>query len=101
MDVTARLAATSTAYLHVPARARRAGTPVTPTGVKIAILAGVNNPATADWHDATYADGTARLLIGPEGGDLTLEPGDYYVWARWAAGAETPVALAPGRLRIY
>ena len=101
MDVTARLAATSTEFVHVPVRARRAGTTMPLTGVKIAILAGADNPLPEEWWDAEYVDGAARLLIGPEGGAFTLERGEYYVWVRWAAGAETPVELAPGRLRIY
>lgn len=101
MDVTARLAATSSEFLHVPFRVRRGAAVGTPTAVKIAVLAGTDNPLPEDWWDAEYVDGAARILIGPEGGTFSLERGDYLVWVRWAAGAESPVEQAPGRLRIY
>lgn len=101
MDITAKLATGGTEYLHVPLYARRIGTPVTPTGVKMAILAGASSPAAEDWVDAEYIDGHVRILVGPVGGAITLAPGDYYVWATCTAGIETPVKQAPGRLRVY
>ncbi|MFZ3592313.1 hypothetical protein [Streptomyces sp. BH104] len=69
--------ATSTEYLHVPASAP--GVDVTTFPVKIAVVAHGDNPAAGEWHEAEWADGKARILIGPDS-TITLTPGTYRVW---------------------
>lgn len=74
--------ATSTEYVHIPVTAP-AGVDLTGITPKIAILPVANrdNPSVADWHTGDWATATeARLLVGPDGGALTLTPGDYSVW---------------------
>lgn len=74
--------ATSTEYLHVSVTAPQ-GVDITGTPPKLAILPSTNrsNPVPDDWHTGDWTDGTqARLLIGPDGGTVTLTPGDYRVW---------------------
>lgn len=94
------LAATSTEYVHVPVATTDATAPDL-SAARIAIVDDNGNPADADWHDADLHEGNARLLVGPEGGALTLSAGvPYTVWVTWAAGAETPVYRA-GRIRVY
>jgi hypothetical protein len=50
------------------------------------------------WHEATYADGAARVLVGP--GALEFPPGDYMVWLRVTANPEVPVRQA-GRVVFF
>jgi hypothetical protein len=71
--------ASSTEYLHIPVTAP-AGTDLSGAPVKIAIVAHADNPAGAEWKTAEWADGEARLLIGPDGGAITLTRGTYRVW---------------------
>lgn len=74
--------ASSTEYMHIPVTPPT-GVDLTGTLPKIAILplSNRNNPTVADWHIGEWATTTeARLLIGPDGGALTLTPGDYKVW---------------------
>ncbi|GGU62745.1 hypothetical protein [Streptomyces lavendofoliae] len=95
MDV----AATSSEYLHITVTATLAGDPLTlTTPPQIAIIPGSTNPAEDDWHTGTWADGHARIRLGP--GGITLTPGTYWTWIRFAAGSEQPVHRA-GRIRIY
>jgi hypothetical protein len=72
--------ASSTEYLHVPVTAP-AGADLTATAVQIAVVAHSANPAGAEWQDATWQDGAARILVGP-GTSTPLAPGDYKVWLR-------------------
>lgn len=71
--------ASSTEYLHIPVTAP-AGTNLSGAPVKIAVVAHADNPSDAEWHTAEWADGDARLLIGPDGGALELTRGNYRVW---------------------
>lgn len=74
--------ASSTEYVHITVTAPT-GVDVTSTPPKIAILPMSNrtNPGVADWHTGDWASATeARLLVGPDGGALTLTTGDYRVW---------------------
>lgn len=77
------LAATTTQLIHVPV------TP--PTGVdisaipppRLAILPvfNRNNPADSDWLTGTWGDGPeALLMVGPDGGEITLTVGDYRLY---------------------
>lgn len=74
--------ASSTEYMHITVTTP-AGVDLTGTTPKIAILpmTNRNNPSVADWHTGEWASPTeARLLIGPDGGAITLTAGDYRVW---------------------
>lgn len=71
--------ASSTEYLHIPVTAP-AGVDLAGAPVQIAVVAHADNPADAEWKTADWADGNARLLIGPDGGTLTLTRGTYRVW---------------------
>ncbi|MEU1497276.1 hypothetical protein [Streptomyces sp. NPDC005732] len=70
--------ASSTEYLHVPVTAPP-GVDVTGAPVRIAVVAHRTNPADDEWQDAAWAEGAARILIGPDS-SLPLAPGDYRVW---------------------
>ncbi|GAX57317.1 hypothetical protein [Streptomyces olivochromogenes] len=89
--------ATSTEYVHVPVTAP-AGVDITGTPPKLAFLPVSNrdNPVTSDWQTGTWANGTeARLLIGPDGGALTLAAGDYRVYVSFdPPGSENIVRLS-------
>lgn len=102
MDLAAAvdLAASSTEYIKVTVAATVDGSPVTLTNPpKMAFLAGNSDPATGEWHTAEWHSGNARIMVGPDGGALTLTPGTYWVWATWDAGAEAPVYRS-GRLHV-
>lgn len=100
MDLT-RIAAASTEYVHATIQLAVGGTPIAPTDPELAIVAHPHTPAEDDWWPAEMIGRTARILVGPAGGVLTLTPGSYHVWARWTAGHETPVHLLPRRLTVY
>jgi len=89
--------ASSTEYVHVPVTAP-VGVDITGAPPRLAILPVTNrsNPETGDWQTGVWADGTeARLLVGPDGGALTLTPGDYRVYVSFdPPGSELIVRLA-------
>lgn len=92
-----QLPATTTEFIHVPVTPP-AGVDITGTPPKLAILPVSNrdNPATGDWHTGDWTNGTeARLLIGPDGGALTLTPGDHRVYVSFdPPGSENIVRLS-------
>jgi len=95
------IAETSREFIRVAASAKATidGAPIDLTEApKLAFLIGSDNPDDADWHDATWDDGYARLMLGPD--DAGLGVGNYWVWITFAAGAEQPVERA-GRLRVF
>ncbi|MEU1778115.1 hypothetical protein ABZ545_01355 [Streptomyces abikoensis] len=95
------IAVTSTEYVHVPIAATLDGSVVTlTTPPKLAFLTTSGNPAPGDWLTGQWQSGTARLLVGPVGGAITLAAGEYSVWVTWAAAAETPVYRA-GTITAY
>lgn len=71
--------ASSTEYLHIPVTATPAGTSLTGVPVKVAAVAHRNNPASDEWHTASWDGTAARILIGPDTG-LELAAGDYRIW---------------------
>lgn len=89
--------ASSTEYVHIPVTPPP-GVDLTGTLPKIAILPVANrsNPGVADWHVGEWATATeARLLVGPDGGALTLGIGDYRVWVSVdPPGSESIVRLS-------
>lgn len=94
------IAAASTEYVHVPVTATGGGTINTTVPPRFAFLPGGSDPATTDWYTGQWADGAARILVGPNGGTLSLPTGHYWLWVTWAAGLESPVYRA-GRVRVY
>lgn len=96
------LSALSTEYVRITAATRAAGSVITPAAPpRFAFLTTASSPSEEDWLLGEWADRWARILIGPDGGVATLEPGEYQVWLSWSAGAETPVYRCPGSLRVY
>ncbi len=88
--------ASSTEYLHIPVTAP-VGVDITGSPPRIAILPVSNRtgPEAGDWHTGDWADGAARLLVGPDGGAVTLAEGDYRVYVGVdPPGAENIVRLA-------
>lgn len=99
-----KLAATSTEYVRVTAVTREAGSIVNVASPpKFAFLPSstTGNPETADWVTGEWAPSTARILVGPNGGTASLEPGEYSVWLSWAAGSENPVYRTEDPLIVY
>ena len=98
---TVEIAATSTEYVRVTAVAKSSGSSITPAAQpKFAFMLTADNPAITDWLTGEWATPWARILVGPNGGAVTLDPGNYTVWLSWAAGTETPVYRA-GTLTVY
>ncbi|MEU6768524.1 hypothetical protein ABZ916_39200 [Streptomyces sp. NPDC046853] len=97
------IAATSTEYAHVDVTAKIAGTPIAlATPPKLAILpaSSTDNPQAGDWIEGEWHANTARLLIGPAGGAVQLDPGRYKLWLSFAAGLELPV-VKTGFITVY
>jgi hypothetical protein len=89
--------ASSTEFVHVPVT-QPAGVDITGTPPKLAILPVSNrdNPAAGDWKTGSWASGPeAVLLVGPDGGTLTLTRGDYRVYVSFdPSGSENIVRLS-------
>lgn len=76
------LPATTTEYIHIPVTPP-VGIDVTSSPPRLAILpvSTRSNPTVSDWITGTWADGPeALLLVGPDGGAITLSVGDYRVY---------------------
>jgi hypothetical protein len=80
-------------FLHVPVTGATDDMPV-----DIAVVARDAEPDNGDWHTATWDDGNAKILIGPDT-DLPLTDGVYSVWVRVTSTPEIP-AMRAGLLRI-
>jgi hypothetical protein len=78
------------------------GVDVTGTPPKLAILPvhHRDNPAVDDWHTGEWGDGEARLLVGPDGGALTLTPGDYRVYVSFDPPGSENIVRMSGYLGI-
>ena len=97
------IAVTSTEYVHANITATANGTPITvasPPQVAFLPASNTNNPATEDWLTGEWNGSQARILVGPNGGTVTLEPGAYKMWISFAAGLETPVKRV-GQVTVY
>ena len=96
-----RLAATTTEYVHVtvtpPAGVDLSG--VTP---KMAFLPVHlrRNPLVAEWHTGAWDDGQALVLVGPDGGETTLDLGDYWVLVTFDPPGPENIATRSGILTI-
>jgi hypothetical protein len=89
--------------VHIDVKAWIGGTAITiaaaPTFAFLAASSDAN-PVTEDWLTGEWLTGWARVLVGPNGGTVSLEAGTYSVWISFAAGLETPVYRA-GELTVY
>lgn len=97
------LAATSTEYVHVDVTVTVDGTPITlanPPELAFLASSDTNNPSAEDWLTGEWSGSRARILVGPNGGTVTLDPGTYRMWISFAAGLETPVRRA-GLVTVY
>jgi hypothetical protein len=60
----------------------------------MAIVVAGTVPEASDWQDATISVGRLRLLVGPEGGALTLTADMVYdVWTWIVDVPEVPIEL--------
>jgi hypothetical protein len=96
------LPATTTEHVHADVTAP-AGVDITGTPPKLAILPVHNrsNPTVEDWQTGEWTNGTtARLLVGPDGGALTLTPGDYRVYVSIDPPGSEKIVRLSGYLAI-
>lgn len=94
--------ASSTDFVHISVTPP-AGVDITSTPPKLAILPVTNrdNPQAGDWHTGDWVDGTeARLLVGPDGGALTLDRGDYRVYVSFDPPGPESIVRMSGYLGI-
>ncbi|WP_405673254.1 hypothetical protein [Streptomyces sp. NBC_01530] len=91
------LPATTTEYVRVPVTPP-VGVDITDVAPKLAFLPVSNrdNPTVSDWKTGAWATGPeARLLVGPDGGAVTLPQGDYRVYVSFdPPGSENIVRLS-------
>jgi hypothetical protein len=96
-----KLSHLATEFVRLPVSGKDSGVPVNPTTstVKMAFIAPDAQPTAGDWKNADWeTDGTiqppiysARCLVGPTGGQLTLQPDTKYrVWAKLTGGTVSP-----------
>jgi hypothetical protein len=73
--------ASSTEYVHVPVTGPE-GVEIDGSPPQLAFLPVSNrdSPGEDDWHTGDWDDSDARLLVGPDGGTVTLAKGDYRVY---------------------
>ncbi|GAA2108073.1 hypothetical protein [Streptomyces synnematoformans] len=99
-----RIAATSTEYVHVTVTAPD-GADLSAATPRLAVLplTTAANPAPGDWHTGAWEAGTttARLLIGPDGGALTLTAGTYWVWIGFDPPGAENIVRRSGILTIH
>jgi len=97
-----QLPATTTEFVHADVTPP-AGVDITATPPKLAILpvSTRGNPVTGDWKTGEWTNGTtARLLIGPDGGALSLTPGDYRVYVSFDPPGSENIVRESGYLGI-
>lgn len=94
----------STSYIEVPVT-NTEGVDPTSDNVFFAFVGpftntsiAAENPPTSSttWYEGSWGpdDGspwTARILVGPVGGSLTLAVGAYQLWVKISASPETPI----------
>lgn len=96
--MTIRLAASTTEYVEYDAEEVAGGVLVNPTATTpyMAFVAQGTEPASGDWHAASWETILAttpntyaiRCLVGPGAGGVALAVGPYDVWVRIAATPE-------------
>lgn len=96
------LPATTTEYIHITVTPP-AGVDITGTPPKLAILpvSNRNNPGVGDWMTGTWGSGPeALLLVGPDGGAITLARGDYRVFVSFDPPGSENIVRQSGYLSI-
>lgn len=83
----------STEIVRVPVAAT--GSDPTLYPVRMAFLPPGVQPSDSDWHLAAWVDGAAEVLVGPDGGALTLTVGPWRIWIDIDASIEHPVIPGP------
>jgi len=72
---------------------------------EVAFVEGSETPSAGDWNNADVVEKTegqaARILVGPEGGELILSPGQYNVWIKITDNPEVPVRRVPTVLVVF
>ncbi len=86
-------------FLFIPVQGATGG-----EAVEVAFVNPSAEPAEGDWHtaawDSTTEDGaTAKILVGPGEGAVTLADGTYRAWVRVTSAEERPV-LSSGLVPI-
>lgn len=95
------LAAISTEFVKVTVIAKSGGTQVSlPTPPQFAFLLTDTSPEIGDWLTGEWIAPHGRILVGPNGGVITLVEGEYAVWIKFTGGSETPV-YRTGTLKVY
>lgn len=100
----------STEYVLIPVAVTKSGVPYDPTGdtVQMAFMPTPTQvPTTGDWQDASWDTDTtnilypytAKCLVGPSDGTITLGTGTYVIYLKITDNPETPV-LAAGQLVV-
>lgn len=94
MTICPPLYAESTEYVSAYVRGRvDLGT----QDVSMAFLADSDaRPGVLDWVPAEWTDSNrqVRVLVGPEGGEIELAPGHYFVWLKIDDDPEVVILLA-------
>lgn len=97
------IAVTSTEFVHANVQITLDGAPIAaalPPSLAFLPASSTDNPQPADWLTGEWNGTQARILVGPNGGALVLDPGKYKLWIKFAAGLETPVYRA-GPITVY
>lgn len=96
------LPATTTEFIHIPITPPP-GVDITGTPPRLAVLPVSNrdNPADSDWLDGTWGTGPeALLMVGPDGGAITLAVGDYRVFVAFDPPGPENIVRLSGYLSI-
>lgn len=95
------LAAISTEFVKVTVVAKSGGTSIQlAVPPAFAFLLADTSPVAEDWLTGEWLAPHGRILVGPNGGTITLEPGEYKLWIKFAGGSETPVYRC-GTVTVY
>lgn len=95
--------ASSLEYVNVTVSTAPAGVVLTGTAPQFAFLPDTNrgNPVTADWLTGEWEDSdTARILVGPTGGETSLTRGDWHVWVKIDPPNDEIVVRRAGTLTV-
>ena len=92
-----RISVLSLEFINVPVSI--GGVEPETLGYELAFTTYGDETDPSEWHAATYADGSVRVLVGPSGA-VELPVGEYMVWVRVTASPEIPVRQA-GRIVIF
>ena len=100
----------ATQYVFIPVQATRSGVAYNPTGdaVQMAFMPqATQSPQVSDWVAASWDTNqtgviypySAKCLVGPSGGVISLGLGTYYMYLKITDNPEIPVLLG-GILQI-